>query len=112
MALQIRQMKPMRQVPLVFVGGDPEKLGRIRELLPDAVYTIWEQIGADLQAALASPPQEVVVPESNFAAYAGAPLIQKLGIKPGSKVALVGAPPDFRRTLGDLPVIQRLGEIH
>jgi len=31
------------------------------------------------------------------------PLYQKLGIKPGYSVSLVGAPPGFRQTLGELP---------
>lgn len=33
----------------------------------------------------------------------GTPLAKKLGIKPGSTVALVGAPDDLERTLGALP---------
>jgi hypothetical protein len=33
----------------------------------------------------------------------GRPLAGKLGIKVGTTVALVGAPPAFRETLGDLP---------
>jgi hypothetical protein len=35
--------------------------------------------------------------------YSGTPLPRKLGIKPGSRLALVGAPPDFAATLGELP---------
>jgi len=35
--------------------------------------------------------------------YAGTPLSTKLGIKPGYTISLVGAPPGFRQTLGDLP---------
>lgn len=38
-----------------------------------------------------------------MAGYSGTPLPAKLGIKPGSVVALVGAPAGFRRTLGALP---------
>ena len=35
--------------------------------------------------------------------YSGTPLAVKLGIRPGHLVALVGAPPDFRPLLGELP---------
>ena len=35
--------------------------------------------------------------------YSGTPLPKKLGIKPGSVVALLGAPPGFEKTLGSLP---------
>jgi hypothetical protein len=34
----------------------------------------------------------------------GTPLVRKLGIKPGATLALIGAPPGFAVTLGELPV--------
>ena len=37
------------------------------------------------------------------AGYSGTPLIKKLGIKDGSRVAFVNAPSDFRQTLGPMP---------
>ncbi len=37
------------------------------------------------------------------AGYSGTPLPQKLGIRPGARLAIVGAPPEFTRTLGVLP---------
>src|SRR5438128_155930 len=33
----------------------------------------------------------------------GTPLVKKLGIKEAQRVAFLDAPPDFRRTLGELP---------
>ena len=38
-----------------------------------------------------------------MAGYFGTPLVKKLGIKEGSRVALVNAPKDFQTELGDLP---------
>ncbi|MGK2966411.1 MAG: DUF3052 domain-containing protein [Tepidiformaceae bacterium] len=38
-----------------------------------------------------------------MAGYSGTPLPKKLGIRPGSSLALVEAPPDFPATLGPLP---------
>ena len=38
-----------------------------------------------------------------MAGYSGTPLPRKLGIKPGTRLGLVGAPDDFAETLGDLP---------
>ena len=38
-----------------------------------------------------------------MAGYSGTPLPQKLGIKPGNRLALLGAPDDFAKTLGVLP---------
>jgi hypothetical protein len=37
------------------------------------------------------------------AGYSGTPLVRKLGIKPGARVALLGAPEGFDATLGELP---------
>jgi hypothetical protein len=111
LALNIRRHKATRHVPLVFVEGatpgdqpgDLSKLSRIQELLPDAVYTTWTDIGDALQKAIDSPPTEPVVPDSAMAGYAGAPLPKKLGIKANSLVALVNAPEGFEKTLGELP---------
>ena len=38
-----------------------------------------------------------------MAGYSGTPLPQKLGIKPGARLALVRAPADFERALNPLP---------
>jgi hypothetical protein len=47
------------------------------------------------------------------AGYSGTPLVKKLGIKAGMKVAILGAPEGFDDTLGELPegvaVTRRLG---
>ena len=102
-ALGLRTMKATRLVPLVLVAGDPRKVARIVELLPDAVYTTWRGIGGAIRRAIAQPPVDPVVPQSNFAGYSATPLTKKLGIKPGATVILVAAPDDFQRTLGKLP---------
>ena len=97
------QTRTTRRIPLVFVDGDPAKVERVRQLLPDAVYTDWTNIQSALRLAIASPPFQPVVPESGLAGYSGTPLPRKLGIKPGFAVALPGAPDDFETTLGELP---------
>lgn len=38
-----------------------------------------------------------------MAGYSGTPLPKKLGIKPGHRVTMLGAPQNFLRTLGALP---------
>jgi len=103
LGLSLRKVKTTRQIPLVFVGGEKGKVARIKELLPDATYTTWDKVEGALEKAIACPPEDPVVPTSAFEAYAGTPLPQKLGIKPGSTVNLIGAPDSFAETLGDLP---------
>ena len=39
----------------------------------------------------------------SVAGYSGTPLPRKLGIKPGQRIAFVGAPPAFAEALGKLP---------
>ncbi len=103
LAVGLRAHGATRRIPIVFVGGDPAKVALIRERLPDAVYTTWEQIEVDLAQAIAAPPQNPVAMRSQMDGYSGKPLAVKLGIKPGMKVALVGAPEGFRASLGLLP---------
>jgi hypothetical protein len=43
------------------------------------------------------------MPARNAAGYSGTPLAGKLGIKPGSRVLLLGAPPELKRLLAPLP---------
>ena len=49
-----------------------------------------------------------------MAGYSGTPLSKKLGIKPGSKIHLSGAPPGYRKLLEPLPegarLVQQLSE--
>lgn len=101
--LMLRKPRATRHVPLVFVGGLPEKVARVREMLPDAVYTTWEEIEDALAYALAHPLADPVVPRSTLDGYAGAPLAKKVGIREGSRIGLVGAPAGFGAVLGELP---------
>jgi hypothetical protein len=104
----VRRARASRAIPIVFAGGAPEKVARVRDLLPDAVYTSWEEIAAALDGA--SAPADPVVPDSNLAGYSSTPLPKKLGIKEGAVVCLIGAPRGFE--LGELPagaVVRRRG---
>lgn len=101
--LGVRQSKATRHVPIVFVGGEPEKVARVKALLPDAAFTPWNKIRSALKQAIAHPPENPVRPDSLLAGYSGTPLPKKLGIKANSVVALEGAPGGFRKTLGELP---------
>jgi hypothetical protein len=102
-ALGIRINKASRNVPLVFVGGELAKVKGIKELLPDAVYTQWDQIDEPLRKAIDSPPTNPIVSDSVMAGYSGTPLPKKLGIKENAVVALVNAPNGIQETLGELP---------
>jgi hypothetical protein len=101
--LGVRKYKDTRHVPLVFIGGDQAKVKRVREILPDAIYTSWDRIPDDLELAIANPPQIPVVPASAMAGYSGAPLSKKLGLKPHTVVYLIGPPEGFEASIEKVP---------
>jgi len=101
--MALRSYKDTRLVPIVFVGGDPEKVKRIKTYLPDAIYTEWPDIRKALKKAVSSPVLAPVVPRSRMEAYSGSPLPKKLGIRSDTTVILVFPPKEFRKTLGNLP---------
>ena len=99
----LRAHKATQQIPLVFVGGEPEKVERCKKVLPDAVYTPWSRIRGSLKRAILHPVKNPILHQSTFAGYSGTPLPRKLGVKANSRVVLVGAPPGFENSLGALP---------
>jgi hypothetical protein len=92
--LSLRKAAGTRHVPIVFAGGDPDKVASARAVLPDAVFCQWDGIAAALDDARANMPDEPLVP-AQMAGYSGTPLAKKLGIKPGSRLCLIGAPQGF-----------------
>lgn len=100
-ATWLRSHKTLRTVPIVFVPGDKEKTGRVREAFPDATYSTWGRMRTALPKAIAKPVAAPVVPKA--VDYSGTPLPKKLGIKEGSVLAVVRPPHDWLETLGELP---------
>ncbi|HQO25829.1 MAG TPA: hypothetical protein PLU41_08335 [Acidobacteriota bacterium] len=105
LALLVRQRRATARLPIVMVGGAPEKIAPIQAVLPDAVYSTWDELPNTLPGAMSAAPLDPPSgrPKSAFAAYAGRPLAAKLGIKTGMTVGLADAPPGFAATLGVLP---------
>jgi len=102
-AVALRSYKDTRTVPLVFAGGDPAKVERIRELFPDAAYSTWRAIRGTVRKALSGPRPSLEAPVSRMAGYAGTPLARKLGIEANAVVGAVDAPDDLERILAPLP---------
>jgi CheY-like chemotaxis protein len=94
----LREQKGTRSIPLVFLKGDPEKSARVRELLPGAVFATLPNLRPAILRAL-----RCALPEPSLPQAAPVPLAQKLRIREGSVVALVGAPAGIRDVLGPLP---------
>jgi hypothetical protein len=103
MGALLRERKSTRMIPLVFIQGDPEKTGRVRELLPDAVFADLLRIGPALSRAIRQAPVEPVVPDGS-----GTPLLEKLKIREGAVIGLLHAPEGFETRLAPLPEGARL----
>lgn len=115
-ASALRRSKQTRHVPIVFAGGEPEKVERFRQTLPDAVFCEWDGIAAAMTEALRTAPDQPVVRGSSASAgYSGTPLPKKLGIKEGTALTLLNAPQGFRRKLAlpdGVEVHERPAEAH
>lgn len=99
-ARALRGAKATRHLPLVFVGGDPERVKTTRALLPDATYTTWGHAKTAIAKAIARPVKNPINPGDLMS---GRPVVAKIGVKPGFKVALMASPKGFAETLKPLP---------
>jgi CheY-like chemotaxis protein len=100
--IELRKTADTRRVPLVFVGGEEAKVERVFRVLPDAAFLSWDELPHSLDAAIRSTPAKPATPNA-MAGYSGTPLPKKLGIKPSSTVAILGAPDGFEAKLDPLP---------
>jgi DNA-binding NarL/FixJ family response regulator len=100
--INMRSQKSSQLIPVVFVEGDPQKTGRIQQLIPDATYTSWDKIEDAINQALKNPPA-TQKQSSVFAAYRFTPLLKKLTIQPDMQICLIHAPEEFLPLLGPLP---------
>jgi len=99
----VRGAKSTRHIPLVFVGGEAEKVAAIKKQIPDAVYSSIAGVGAALKKAIAQPPRDPVVPRQMMETAPGRTAAQKMGIREGSTVGLIDPPADYLKVLGVLP---------
>ncbi len=106
-AIELRRQKGTRTVPIVFAGGETEKVARARALLPDAEFAVWSEVEDAVRRSLGRPLTQLAVP-GTMAGYAGTPLVKKLGIRAGAVVALLGASKGFQDHLGELPEAVRV----
>ena len=101
-AINLRSQKTSQKIPVIFVEGNPQKIFEIQRIIPDALYTQWEDIESALEQIILNPPQ-TQKQESVFAAYANTPLLKKLTIRQNMKIRLINPPNDFITQLGVLP---------
>ena len=99
----LRGSKSTRHIPLVFVGGEAEKVAAIKKQMPDAVYASVAGVGAALKKAIKNPPSDPVVPRQMMESPPGRTAAQKMGIREGNVVGLIDPPADYLKVIGELP---------
>jgi hypothetical protein len=99
----LRGSKSTRHIPLVFVGGEAEKVAAIKKLMPDAVYASVAGVGGAVKKAIARPPREPMVPRQMMESTPGRTAAQKMGIREGNVVGLIDPPADYLKVIGELP---------
>jgi CheY-like chemotaxis protein len=102
-----RRAKATRKVPILFVGGDAERVKVARKLIPDAEFAVWEEIRAAIKRAIKNAPRNPAVP-STMASYSASALPKKLGIRDNSSVMLINPPNGFERKLDPLPAYTKI----
>ena len=102
-----RRAKATRKVPILFVGGDAERVKVARKLIPDAEFAVWEEIRAAIKRAIKNAPRNPAVP-SAMASYSASALPKKLGIRDNSSVMLINPPNGFERKLDPLPAYTKI----
>ena len=102
-AISLRQAKATRAIPLVFCEGAPEKVEKIRALLPDAAFCQFSKLKTTVKKALRPRTAPPVVPTAMMDRYGTRTTAQKLGVKEGSRVLVLNAPRDLEKALGILP---------
>lgn len=101
-AIEFRKRAATRNVPIIFVGGLPEKVDAIKKVMPDAGFVDWQDIPESLTAAIQAAPEKPLTPDT-MAGYSGTPLAKKLNIRENVTLALLGAPDGFEAKLDPLP---------
>jgi CheY-like chemotaxis protein len=102
-AVAIRSRKTIRNIPIVFVDGDPEKVEQIRADLPDAIFTSRAKLRSALKRA-----RPITNPA--VAPYGNRTVAQKLGIREDTRVAVLDGPRGYARAVGELPAGARFEE--
>jgi hypothetical protein len=99
----LRRSASARRIPLIFAGGAEEKVARIRQELPDAVFTPWTAIAPSIRRAVKCPPASPLKPRPLMERYEASGLARKLGLKAGMMCALIQPPEGFEERIDDLP---------
>ena len=94
----LRGSKSTRHIPLIYVGGEPEKVAATRKEIPDATYVSQAQLIGALKRV--KPVEHPVIPRQMMAPDPSRSTARKLGIREESAAGLIDPPADYAREIG------------
>ena len=97
----LRSTKAVCGVPFLFVAGAEAKVARVKQDLPDAIYTSWPDICSALHQLAEQPKTRQ--PAKRTGIVSKRTLSQKLGINSGCRLALLNEPTNIPQELRLLP---------
>jgi len=103
LAVWMRNRKSIRTIPIVFFEGEPEKIEKVKAVLPDAAYATSSSLSRMLKTACKGRTPNPVVPPSAMERFKTKTAAQKLGIVALSTVGVMYAPRDYAAVLGEMP---------
>lgn len=109
-AVYLRGAKATRHVPIVFVGGERDKIDYVKRALPDAAYTAPARLKSALKSVIANPPANPLRPAQMMERWGHRTTAQKLGIVKDSRTAIIDPPHDYAQAIGALPEGAELDE--
>ena len=71
---------------MIYLGGVPEKVERLRHELPDAVYADWSEARAEILRAMANPVEKTSRPTPTSVRSRDSDLARRLGLTAGVEV--------------------------
>lgn len=95
----LRSTKALRDIPLIFANGAEDKIAKVREILPDAVFAE----NRSLKKALGAARKAGRPPAAPPVAHRERTTAQKLGIDKVRTVGVIDAPRGYLAALGELP---------
>lgn len=103
LGVMIRGRESFKTIPIVYAGGDAEKMEPIKRAIPDAVFSSWRGAVKAIRKALVAPVETPAKKPQIMDLYKDRTVCQKLGIEEGMRVGIVDPPRELESLLTGLP---------
>lgn len=96
-----------RAIPIIFAGGEPDKIAATKTKFPQAVYCETDEVVQAIDEVLRNPPAplppKVKRAPPHTPGYSGKPLAVKLGVAEDQRIYVAHGPDELDDWIGPLP---------